>query len=99
MEVRGSFMEVTTLYRYKDLKDSLAERLGRENIPTSTLSRWMQHLEYEKGEPGRKRWWELEDLFALYCFGKCLSLGYRAEEARTITSKQVKIWRVTKQWH
>jgi hypothetical protein len=99
MEVRGSFMEVATLYRYTDLKTSLAECLGRETIPTSTLSRWMEHLEYEKGEPGKRRWWELEDLYALSCFGKCLSLGYSAKEARTITSEKVKHWRVTRQWH
>jgi len=78
---------------YKELKTQLALKLERKNIPTSTLSRWMKHLCYEKGQPGKKREWEEEDLFALYCFGSSMSWGWTAKEGVDYTERQIENWR------
>jgi len=95
MEVNGSFTEVDTVLTYTQLKIMLAKHLNRASVPTSTLSRWMNDLGYSKGKPGKKRNWELEDLFALYCYGTALSWGYSKTQAIQHTVKQVEKWRET----
>lgn len=74
-------MEVLPTLTYTQLKSRLAEVLGRTEIPSSTLSRWMANLQYPKGSPGRRRFYDLEDFIAIGAHAEALAWGYTTEQA------------------
>jgi len=82
-------MEVTETFTYTELRRRLAGALGRDDVPASTLSRWMQSLGYSKGQPGRRRMWDGEDLVFIGSYAQAVSWGYIHDEAHTYASNQL----------
>jgi len=85
-------------YTYGELREELSSRLNREKtFPQATLSRWMRHLDYPKGLPGRKRKWDEEDVWAFCFFHHALhNEGLDPVEARDFTIEKIKQWRISK---
>ena len=82
-------MELPQVLTYTRLKSLLAQALGRQEIPTSTLSRWMSRLGYPKGQPGRRRFWDGEDLCFIGSYAQAVSWGYTDDEARKYAKNQI----------
>jgi uncharacterized Rmd1/YagE family protein len=49
----------------------------------------MQLLGYPRGEPGRRRFWNGEDLVFIGNYGQAVSWGYTHDEAHTYASNQL----------
>ena len=86
-------MEVCADLTYTELRARLAMSLGRSEVPTSTLSRWMADLSYPKGQPGKRRRWNQEDLIYLASYGQGLSWGYGVEESQEYAKRQLRKFR------
>lgn len=82
-------MEVCADLTYTELRASLAVALGRSEVPTSTLSRWMADLKYPKGQPGKRRRWSQEDLIYIAGYGQGLAWGYGLDEAQEYAKRQL----------
>ncbi|MEM6867545.1 MAG: hypothetical protein AAF528_04110 [Cyanobacteria bacterium P01_C01_bin.121] len=81
-------MEVIDL-TYTELRIQLAQRLGRSDIPSATLSRWMTELGYPKGSPGKKRDWNGEDLVFIGFYASALGLYRCSERAKRYAKNQL----------
>lgn len=89
-------MEVCPDLTYTELRAKLAVALGRSEVPTSTLSRWMADLRYPKGRPGQRRTWSHEDLIYLASYGQGLAWGYGMENAQEYAKRQLMKFRERK---
>lgn len=82
-------MEVVEVFTYTELRAKLAKALSRETMPPGTLSRWMAALGYPKGQPGRRRFWDEEDLAYLTGYGQAMALNYPEEDAQDYAKSQL----------
>ena len=82
-------MEVCEAFNYTELRRRLALLLGRDDIPASTLSRWMRLLNYPKGQAGRRRWWDKEDLVFISSYAQAVSWGYAHLDAHEYAQNQL----------
>lgn len=81
---------------YAELKALISKALGGVEVKPSTLSRWMRILKYPKGQPFKKRGWDIEDAIALSSLGIAYSLDYQGQNAIDYAVNQVEKYR---QWH
>ena len=82
-------MEVTETFTYTELRRRLAGALGRDDVPASTLSRWMQALKYPRGKAGQRRLWDGEDLIFISSYAQAVSWGYLHGDAYDYAKNQL----------